>query len=319
MRYLSIGKQCVVFLSIFIINGCTCIFRLAPEPPPMIKGGQYSLAQFELDTNSYNTTNDLAYRTRLRDKMVYGVASEIDKNYSKFRNKLFGGVAAAQTSFEIATLGLTSAATLAGGETAKAILAAISTGLAGSALSFGKNVFKEKSSDLIISRMDSLRQDKWANIFRQLNLLKDDKYSWYQAERDLVEYFWAGSIPAAIQSIFVESGATQAKANATIRDAIDQKLGLTPLPPPGHEDPELYALLTELLKMKEPDKTTQAQNIIKEFSKLMPEINIPNYPPIDKVRWLHFQAPTNTKLRDNLIKAYGTVRKNTFHFYYGGG
>jgi hypothetical protein len=148
---------------------------------------------------------------------------EIDKNYNKFRNSLFGRVAAAQTSLEVATLGLTSAITLAGGETVKAILGAISTGLAGSALSFGKNVLKEKSSDLLISRMDSLRRDKWADIFRQLQL-EDNKYSWYQAERDLIEYFWAGSIPAAIQSIFVESGAKQDKADTAIKRAITDRL-----------------------------------------------------------------------------------------------
>ena len=104
--------------------------------------------------NSYITSGG---NKILRDKMIFSVAGEIDKSYMKFRNTLFRGVASGTTALQMTQIGLTSAATLAGGEAAKAILAAIATGTAGSALSFGKNFFKEKSSDLLISRMDALR------------------------------------------------------------------------------------------------------------------------------------------------------------------
>ena len=204
--------------------GCA---NLAP-PPPVIYAPEasYTAADFTADLTAYEKPDaSLAERTRLRTKMVWSTATEIDKAYASFKNSFFGDQAATDTAFDIVQIGLGSAGTLAGGAGTKAILAAISTGIAGSRLSFSKNFFKEKTPDLLLGRMDALRADQWKLIFGKLKA-DADGYSWWEADRDLVAYYQAGSLEAAFQDIVAESGASTKKSEKELQIEIESRFGL---------------------------------------------------------------------------------------------
>jgi hypothetical protein len=176
MKWIDLWKQCIVILSIVIISGCST-FQFVPAPPP-IYNAKYTLEDYNNDLSVYKPMGtSVDVRTYYRNKIVYLTKMEIDKNYAAFKNSFFGERAATETLLDIAQIGLTSAGTLAAGETIKTVLAAVATGVSGSRLSFNKNFFKEKSPDLLMSRMDALRAEKWSQIHLQLTNSTDDTYS----------------------------------------------------------------------------------------------------------------------------------------------
>lgn len=212
--------------------------------------------------------DDVSQRTRSRDKIVYKVAAEIDKAYITFKNSFFGERATGQTTMDIAQIGLTSAGTLAGAGAVN-ILSAIATGLAGSRLSFDKNFFKEKSTDLLVSRMDGLRAEQWIRIKLKLSR-NDDTYSFYELERDLLDYYDRGSLAAAFQNIIDESGAANKKADNEIKDQIRPKygefIGTSDAPEKLKNIESLFIKWRDLGSAEA--KETRAKKIIDEFKLL---------------------------------------------------
>jgi len=262
MERLSPKNHIAVVFCILIFSGCS---TLAPDKPAFYRGDSYTLEQYQDDLNEYEKP-DVQDRRRARDKIIYKVATEIDKAYFEFKDSFFGKRAAGQTTLDIAQIGLSSAGTLAGAGAVN-ILSAIATGLAGSRLSFDKNFLKEKSTDLLITRMDALRAEQWARINLKLSN-DDDIYSFYEAERDLVAYYDKGSLAAAFQNIVAESGAASINADIEIKKQIRRKYGeFIGAPADPEKLKDLNSLYDEWWKLEPEEKETKAKKIIDEFKK----------------------------------------------------
>ncbi|MFH0959046.1 MAG: hypothetical protein V1897_10125 [Pseudomonadota bacterium] len=315
MRYPGLWKQSISFLCILVIGGCAT-FRFAPPPPSIYTQQTYTPEEYKADLALYQGANaTVAEKTKFRDKIVYSTASEIDKNYREFKNSFFGEHAATETMLDITQIGLGTAGTIAGGLSTVNLLAAISTGLAGSRLSFNKNFFKEKSPDLLLSRMDALRAEQWSQI--DLKLKKDDSaYSLYEAERDVFAYFEKGSLQAAFQNIIAESGAAQQKADNEIKKQIRAKYGesLGPLAP-ASDLAEVDGLYEAFLKLTAPEKTSRAKKILEEFRKLQPGTPINSgaavKSDVDDVKYLYSVAIQEdfSELRKALVSAFKVAAK----------
>jgi len=314
MRYRNLWKQGIAFLCILIIGGCST-FRFAPPPPSLYTMENYTPEKYRADLVLYQQPNATeTERTRCRNKIVYSTASEIDKNYREFKNSFFGERAATETLLDIAQIGLGTAGTFAGGQTPN-LLAAISTGVAGSRLSFNKNFFKEKSPDLLLSRMDALRAEQWSQIYLKLKE-NDSIYSLYEAERDLFAYFEKGSLQAAFQNIIAESGAAQQKADSAIKNQIRAKYGEFMGPPASASElKEIEGLFKEFDQLKGTEKENRAKKIVEDFRKLQP--NTPINPGgtessgVDDVKYLYSIARRAEfpEVREALISAFKAAKQ----------
>jgi hypothetical protein len=265
----------MLIISISSLGSGCATFQFAPDPPPIYET-KYTLSDYNNDLSVYKPSGtSVDIRTYYRNKIVFLTKIEIDKNYAAFKKSFFGERAATETLLDIAQIGLTSAGTLAAGETTKAILAAIATGVTGSRLSFNKNFFKEKSPDLLMSRMDALRAEKWSQIHLQLMNSTDNTYSLYEAEGDLFAYYQAGSLQVAFQNIIAESGATQKEAENKIRQQIENKYGgsIGGELASEAERQEVKKLFDNLRALKEPGREEQAKMVIDIFQKTRPEKN----------------------------------------------
>jgi len=315
MRYPSFWKHSIGFILIFMIEGCST-FRCAPPPTDLYTKEAYTPEKYEADLALYkHAINMKADGTRYRDAIVYSTAAEIDKNYNNFKNSFFGERAWTETSFDIAQIGLGTFGALAGGETVN-LLAAISTGVAGTRLSFNKNFFKERSSDLLLSRMDALRAEKWAEIC--LKLVKSDSiYSLREAERDLVEYYQRGSLQAAFQNITAESGAAQKEADNEIKNQIQAKYGplIEPLASPNNTE-EIDELYNNFLRLKIPEQENQAKMIVEDFYKSQPGFcknPLPDQAKIDDLAFimsLARQTDHTNEERKSLASAFINASNN---------
>jgi hypothetical protein len=317
MRRYSVFLLGIGLLFVFIVTGCAT-FRFAPAPTDLTTKIIYTPTEYNRDKGKYEEEGAPEdTRTRYRNKIVYSTVKEIDKNYMEFKKAFFGERAASETALDIAGIGLSTAGTLSGGNTVN-ILAAISTGLAGSRLSFNKNFFKEKSPDLLLSRMDALRAQQWAQMYIKLHK-KDSEYSLYEAERDIFVYFEKGTLQAAFQSIIAESGSTKQKADDQIDPlkAIQEKYGeFMGSVASEAELKEVDGLYTQFKKQPQSNQESQADEIVKEFKKLQPDFpinpGVSQRSKVDDLAYIYSKARwrSGEVVRNALVAAFKVANEN---------
>lgn len=319
MRNRTFAAWAILFACIVVMNGCS-VFRFAPTQPIVYSRSSYTPEMYEADLAAYNQLRNqtspgvsdvtVARRTDLRNKVVYSTAREIDRAYYDFKNAFFGDRATMETLLDIAQIGLSSAGTLAGGEMVKAILAATATGITGSRLSYNKNFFKEKTPDLLLSRMDALRAEQWSQMNLKLTSSVDDGYSLYEAERDMSAYYQAGTLEAAFQNIVAESGATQQKAEEETKAQVARTYGAFIGTLASREErKDIEYLFNKLRSLQEPGREAQAKKVVDNFKLLQPNTPInpgatqPSH--LDNVKYLYILATHDyPDVRRDLARAF---------------
>jgi hypothetical protein len=181
------------------------------DPPPRSgSNGTYTLALFEADFQAYNakippqnpspTPVDVTAATALRNKMVYGVMAEIDYVYHDYEESLFINEGSFRVATDTLALGLGVASTITNGERAKTVLSAALTGFTGATLSIDKNFFKQQTVQALISSMQAGRDQTNALILTRLSE-PDTTYPFQAARSDMAAYFFAGTLPGALQRL----------------------------------------------------------------------------------------------------------------------
>ena len=118
----------------------------------------------------------------------------------------------------------------------KAALGAASAGVTGATTSLKKNVLFDQSITTFITKMDTLRLNKWNEILCKMGRCADsnspkrqDVYTIAEAFSDLEEYGRLGTLDAALRDIDAKASAEQKKAqenNAKINKIPDLQKGL---------------------------------------------------------------------------------------------
>ncbi len=193
------------------------------DPPPSGQtNGTYSLALFDADFAAYKLAAQNPNPTEpdastLRNKMVYGVLAEIDYVYHKYEIALFMN----ENSFKVATdvlqLGLGMASTITNGERSKTVLSAVLTGVTGTSLSIDKNFFRQQTVQALISSMQTGRDRTKAIILQRLRE-PVSTYPFQAARSDLAAYFFAGTLPGALQQLNQTAAAKAEDQRVALKD-----------------------------------------------------------------------------------------------------
>ncbi|HEV2840677.1 MAG TPA: hypothetical protein VGW39_05070 [Chthoniobacterales bacterium] len=114
---------------------------------------------------------------------------------------------------------LDSLVAVTGGEGTKAALGAASAGLTGATSSIKKNVLFDQSITTFITKMDTLRLDKWNDILCKLgrcpNVPPPPSYTVAEAFTDLEEYGRMGTLDAALRDVDAKVSADKKKVEET--------------------------------------------------------------------------------------------------------
>lgn len=211
-------KLLSVVLMITILSGCSKLVR--PNLPNTLNPNDifniYQIEDYKQDFKEYKNalkSNEILQASLIRDVMINRIRGDIEVNYREYEDTLFFERAGFNVASDFTELGLAFATTVTYGERAKTVLGAIITGIKGERLSVDKNYFREKTSEMIISKMQANRDKVKNRILDKMIKLQADKYTFEEAKIDLREYFHAGTLQTAIISIANESGkdATQAQ------------------------------------------------------------------------------------------------------------
>jgi hypothetical protein len=208
-----------VSLIFVVLAASGCVGRLnRPNIPAPLNYGSataYTRDAFNTDYAVYKTDlreNRLTDARVHRDAMINRIEVDVEANYREFEAALASTRSGIDTGADVVELGLSAAIGVVGGTDVKDLLAASLTGFKGTRLSFDKNFFREKTTEAVISQMQAYRESMRNRITTKLSL-DVIHYSFEEAWRDLVEYFYAGTLQAALQQLANEAGkaATAAK------------------------------------------------------------------------------------------------------------
>jgi hypothetical protein len=181
----------------------------------------YQLDDFDKDRAAYIAafdSNNLSLARRLRDRMISRIRADIEANYREYETHLFAGQAGFNVWSDILELSLSLATTVAGDKGTKTVLGAVLTAIKGGRLSIDKNYFREKTSEMIISKMQANRDRVKTRIVDKMVKLPVDNYTFEEAFVDLIEYFNAGTLQGAIVSLANEAGRDAVEAREELKD-----------------------------------------------------------------------------------------------------
>ena len=184
--------------------------------PDKDQTGSYTLDKYAQDLKEY--TADLkktdavsgADAVKLRDKMVYSIAAEVDYAFYDYETKLFLNEAQFHVGADFLQLGLAAASTVSIGARGKTILGALLTGVTGMNLSIDKNYFRQQTVQAIASSMEANRDQIKTTILKQLADPDTTKYPFAAARADLIRYFFAGTLSGGLQKL-AQTAATDAQ------------------------------------------------------------------------------------------------------------
>src|ERR1039457_4249710 len=213
----------VVFMLILIIvSGCAGVSKGRPNEPgyqdPIVNNliEKYSKPDTIHADQSKITEQG---RNQILDELIYLT----DVNYRKFETELYQGRAAFETTTDLAILGLGAAGGLITHSATQAIISAISGGIAGSRISISKNYFHDSTTQALIAKMQSGRSAKMEFMRKAMMSLNVKEYSLARGLSDLTDYYNAGTIVGALQSIVADAGSEKKTADDKMKQLIAGK------------------------------------------------------------------------------------------------
>jgi hypothetical protein len=164
-----------------------------------------------------------------RNRILNNLILLVDMNYHTVEKHLYGEKSWADFGGSVAVIGVSTAGTLAGGESVKTTLAAIAGALEGTRVAFDRDVLQNQNILAIIAKMRAQRAEKLL-ILRGGMQKSVAAYPLEEGLVDLANYHNAGTIVGALQDIIDKAGAQKAKADTVLNQDIkklhDLKEGL---------------------------------------------------------------------------------------------
>jgi hypothetical protein len=165
-----------------------------------------------------------ADRVEYRDEVINAQLLVFDRTYDDFIKSLGIEKNTEEIATDAATIGLAGAGSLMTPATTKSILAAVSGGITGVKGSVDKNLFYQKTIEVVISEMDAQRAIALAAI-RKGQTTDTTHYSISAALVDLNSYYRAGSLENAINALSQTAGTQAAQAKSEVAASLTVKFG----------------------------------------------------------------------------------------------
>jgi len=157
-------------------------------------------------------------KVRVRNAILNDLMATIDFNYHEFEVRLHTDKTVKDTSTEIVTLGLTAASAAVGGAEVKTILSAIATGVVGVNASLDKNILQNNTVQALELEMRSLRAQKEKDLI--IGMAESDAhYPLQSGIRDVIAYYYAGSLTDAMLGLVAKTGSDAEVSRATASEA----------------------------------------------------------------------------------------------------
>ncbi len=201
---------------------------MGPKMPQELRAPSlslYSAEDFDADVKAYRAdvkNGSLDDARALRNQIAYRVMADIEAGYGKFEMRITSDRAVQATASDATVLGLSAATAVITPGDVTGILAATSTAFQGTWHSYDKNFFREKTTEALIAQMRAARRTKQAQLITALENRDVKSYPLDAVWIDLVDFYYAGTVPSALVDIAASAGSDAQKADATLNAALAQ-------------------------------------------------------------------------------------------------
>ena len=148
-----------------------------------------------------------------RNQLLNELILLVNDRYSEYERGFYSNNAFANTASDLVILGLSSAATVAGGDGVKTALAATITGISGAKMAVSKEFFAEQSRIALISKMRAIRLVKLSEIEENKKRPITD-YPLSKALLDIQEFAESGTLVSGLQGLVEQSSSSLSSARA---------------------------------------------------------------------------------------------------------
>jgi hypothetical protein len=240
-------KKVALFLLLCIVAIATGCPKSTPVRPAVInRVANYEIAKFDKNMANYEcavngTTfdpEDLTYKNcgtnakdptkalQIRNDVIYQLIRATDYNYFQFENDLYVKRATGSILADIIDTSANFAATITNGERAKTIINAAIISFRGGRKSVSLNYFREQTGEILITKMQTSRNRVLKEILTQLKDKDINDYPLDAALGDTIRYFYAGTLPRALQELQQDTSVAAKEANDDILILKDVKPSL---------------------------------------------------------------------------------------------
>lgn len=164
--------------------------------------------------SQYIAATDPEQKKLLRNRLIYIAVEQVDTEFNAYRKKSRKRNDLLQFLFDFLEIGATTTISVIRGERAKSVLGEALTGFKAARISANKN-FRLLETQILFNKMVANRAKKLDLIYNKLN--QDVvSYPWERARSELKEYFFAGTIDDALNSLSIDTGAEASEATAKV-------------------------------------------------------------------------------------------------------
>lgn len=163
------------------------------------------------------TTVDKDKAQRIRNATAYRLIRVIDYNYFEFEQELYQKRSTGSFLADALDIGGNLAGAITNGERAKTIINAALVAFRGTRKSASIHYFQEQTADILITKMQTARNRVLADIIDELENKNVDEYSLDAALGDIISYFYAGTLPRALQELREDANIEAKKAKNNVR------------------------------------------------------------------------------------------------------
>lgn len=219
--YIACRSYCV-----FAIVLALCICLVSPtlvhaqKTPSIFKTEK--AASTSATNMDYVNTLESAYSTAtgdaqklLRNRLIYIGVEQIDTEFNEYRKKSRKRNDLLQFLFDFLEIGMSTTIGIINGERAKSVIAEALTGFKGTRTAANKN-FRLMETQILFNKMVSNRAQRLSLIYGKLD--KDTvSYPWERARTELRDYFYAGTVDDALNTLSIDTGAEASAATANVQ------------------------------------------------------------------------------------------------------
>lgn len=162
----------------------------------------------------YRNATDPVEKKLLRNRLIYIGVEQIDTEFNAFRKNSRKRNDLLQFLFDFLEIGVSTTISVINGERAKTVLAEALTGFKGTRTAVNKN-FRLMETQILFNKMVANRAKRLELIYGKLNQ-DSDSYPWERARTELKDYFYAGTIDEALNSLSIDTGAEATVATAKV-------------------------------------------------------------------------------------------------------
>ncbi|HMP81129.1 MAG TPA: hypothetical protein PKA41_00305 [Verrucomicrobiota bacterium] len=188
------------------LTGCSTV---GPDKPQILNAKRLPSFDYTVTTSSnyYLTVyNDAGMnRAQVRNSILNDLMAVVDFNYHEYELVLRDDKTLKDIGVDLATLGLTAAATASGAQQTKTILSAIATGVIGANASIDKHAFQNNTIQALQLQMRAMRAEK-EKLLLQGMAKPDAAYPLQSGIRDIIAYYYAGTITDALTGLVSQTG-----------------------------------------------------------------------------------------------------------------